>query len=257
VDLSRTPPEEIRRALRQEVGFGCPVPGCASPYLEYHHFDPTWAEEHHHRPEGMIPLCAEHHAKASAWTSAQLRQMKTVAAENRSQLTGRFEWMRKDCIALIGGNFYYDTPNMVVVRGQPAVWYERDSDGHLLLNLKMLTASGEPRAELRNNDWIAFGSPKDVVSPTKGHRLRITYANGDDLRVLFWEAESLESMARRYKVDPTRGLADMPFPLLVTEVQMTVAGAGIKFGPTKTSIGGATITGFGVFKSCGAGLSID
>jgi hypothetical protein len=75
-DLARVPPADVRRALRLEVGFGCPVPRCRSPFLEYHHFDPEWHVEHHHRLEGLIPLCPTHHAQAAAFTIDQLRQFK-------------------------------------------------------------------------------------------------------------------------------------------------------------------------------------
>lgn len=68
--LSRTPPIAVRRTLRGEVGFGCPVRQagnlCGNPYLRWHHFDPAWSDEHHHRPEGMIASCAQHHDEADA-----------------------------------------------------------------------------------------------------------------------------------------------------------------------------------------------
>jgi len=93
--MDRTPPVEVRRALRREVGFGCPVSGCANPYLEYHHFDPPWRTHEHHDPLGMIALCAEHHKKADAgaFTLSQLRALKqptgaTIEGLNRPGFTG-------------------------------------------------------------------------------------------------------------------------------------------------------------------------
>jgi hypothetical protein len=38
-----TIPEEVRRMLREQVNFGCPVSDCGHPYLMDHHFDPNWA----------------------------------------------------------------------------------------------------------------------------------------------------------------------------------------------------------------------
>src|SRR5215211_7582447 len=77
--VNRTPPIEVRRELRREVGFGCPVDGCGSPYLTWHHFDPPWKERQHHDVVGMVALCREHHDKADvgAFTRQQLRQLKT------------------------------------------------------------------------------------------------------------------------------------------------------------------------------------
>src|SRR3989442_11499841 len=45
----------------------------------YHHFDPTWSAKQHHEPDGMIALCAEHHAKADAggFTTQKIRERET------------------------------------------------------------------------------------------------------------------------------------------------------------------------------------
>jgi hypothetical protein len=140
-DLLRTPQVAVRRQLRQEVGFGYPVSGCGNPYLEYHHFDPSWEKEHHHDPTRMIALCAEHHAKAAAWTVEDLRTMKAVCPD-RPDVRGRLEWMRKDVLTVIGNGFYYETPNMVVFRDTPIIWFERDDQRRLRLNFRLLTTSG-------------------------------------------------------------------------------------------------------------------
>ena len=91
--MNRTPPPTVRRRLRQEIGFGCPFPGCGSPYLMYHHFDPPWREEQRMYPEGIIPLCAQHHALADqgTWTISQLREYKQNASHRHTSVQGRSE----------------------------------------------------------------------------------------------------------------------------------------------------------------------
>jgi hypothetical protein len=77
--MERTRPlAEIRRQLRGEVGFGCPVEGCGSPYLTWHHFDPPWREREHHDADGMFALCLQHHKEADsgAFSDSQLRSFK-------------------------------------------------------------------------------------------------------------------------------------------------------------------------------------
>lgn len=214
-ELTRDPPEEVKRELRRESGFGCPVPGCRNPYLQYHHFDPEWHVEHHHRPEGIIPLCAEHHGRARAWTTEQLRGFKTSASKDAAGLAGRFEWMRRDVVTLVGGQFWYGSLQVLTIQGHAVIWFERDDDGLLRLNVRQPTASGEPRSELRNNDWIVAGDPSDIVSPPNGSRIRIRYKNGDDLGVVFWEAASLDALVRRYKHKRPESFADIPFRSLL------------------------------------------
>jgi hypothetical protein len=73
-----------RKALRKEVGFGCPVKDCGNPYLTWHHFDPPWEIAKHkpkperHKVEGIIALCHSHHdeADAGAFTKEQLHALK-------------------------------------------------------------------------------------------------------------------------------------------------------------------------------------
>src|SRR6266446_2552326 len=76
--IPREPYDGVKQALRQEVHYACPVPGCGSPLLLFHHFDPPWKRKHHHNPGGMIALCTKCHPKADrgTWTKAQLHSFK-------------------------------------------------------------------------------------------------------------------------------------------------------------------------------------
>lgn len=88
----RDPYRDVKRQLRQEVRFGCPVADCGNPYVTWHHFDPPWRVEHHHRPEGMIALCLEHapQADAGAFTDDQLRALKRGGGNLSDIIAGRF-----------------------------------------------------------------------------------------------------------------------------------------------------------------------
>ena len=145
--MDRNPPGDVRRQLAREVRFGCPVSRCGSPYLTWHHFDPPWAVREHHDPAGMVALCRDHHpeADAGAFTIDQLREFKRVGRDRRRLLGARFNWRREELLAIVGGSFYYRTPIGVRVNDIPVVWFNRDDSGHVLVNLQMLTTSGEPR----------------------------------------------------------------------------------------------------------------
>lgn len=252
--MSRTPPTGVRRQLRYEVGFGCPVPGCGNPYLSYHHFDPPWSVEQHHNPDGMIALCGEHHPKADAgaFTAEQLRSYKHRHADI---VQGSFDWRRQSLLALVGGNLYFETPKIVVVRGDPVVWFERDADGCMLLSARMLSRSDEPRAFLEANDWMLLGSPIEFESPPNGKRIKIRYGNGDALRVEFSSLKDITQASTKYSLISGQTSSMLPFPLTLVELQMEVGGTGILFGPTSTTIGGITMTGC-LTRNCQTGLVI-
>jgi hypothetical protein len=242
--LRREPPEPVKKVLRREVGFGCPVPGCGSPYLMWHHFDPSWREQKHHNPEGMIALCGEHHAKADAgaFTSEQLRRFKAEAAQNIQERKARFDWMRNRLLVVAGGNFAYDCPVIFDFNDEPRIWITRDAEDYLMLNIQMLSISGQPRAGMRDNWWIAKGNPDDLVCPPSGRLVQVQYVNGDDLKVEFFELESFDALRKRY---PFAGEAPpwLAFPLTAVEVDMTVGGTWIRFGARDATFGAATVTG--------------
>src|SRR3989442_14566184 len=240
--MDRTPPLAVRRQLRQEIGFGCPVPGCGSPYLKWHHFDPSWREREHHDPQGMIALCAQHHDKADvgAFTKEQLHQFKREGRSRATEVRGRFDWMRHDLLAVVGGSFYHETPVIVQFRGEPMIWFNRDEDGYLLFNIRMLTRSGEPRLRLEDNFWVTSGSPTDFECPPSGRIIHAKYANGDEIRVEFLELASSAQARERY---PHARLDHWTWALPITavEVEFTVGGTEIHFGPTYAGLPGQNI----------------
>ena len=75
----------------------------------------------HHNPAGMIALCSEHHHKANAgaFTDEQLRALKLSGREQLETIQGRFDWLRNNLLAVVGGGFYYETLTILEVRGSP------------------------------------------------------------------------------------------------------------------------------------------
>ena len=233
-DLPRFPPAEARKALRQEVGFGCPVPRCRSPFLEYHHFDPEWHLEQHHRQEGLIPLCSTHHAQAEAFTVDQLRQFKKLAHDHPAP--GTFQWLRQELVGVVGSGIYHETPILVAIGNQPLIWFNRDELGHALLNVRMLTASSQARLCIQDNDFVLRGQPTDFESPPSGRLLRIRYDNGDYLRVEFREFKSLEAACNKFDHIPSDHMQFMiqTWPATFVIINMKVGGTGIQFSPNWT-----------------------
>ena len=239
--MSRKPPASVIKQLRTEVGFGCPVPECGNPYLEWHHFDPPWSVDQHHNPNGMVALCAEHHKKADngAYTNEQLVCFKRNKVDS-TLVRGQFDWRRNKLLAVVGGNYYYETLRVLVVDGHEIVSLTRDEGDYLLLNIQMLSLSTDVRAQLVENCWENIGNPVDLISPPSGKDLSIRYSNGDSLSIRFYELKDGAGFLKKFKIAPFNVLE---FPLTVVEVNCEIAGANIKLSPTGSTIGSHQIIG--------------
>jgi len=240
--MNRTPPVDVLRELRREVGFGCPVPGCGNPFLTWHHFDPPWRGREHHEPAGMIALCREHadQADAGAFTDEQLRAFKTDT-EHAREVGARFNWMRQQLLAVVGGNFYLETPTPVHIQGIDIVAFSRDEDGHWILNVNMPRSTQEAGLVVAENFWISRGEPEELVCPPMGRLVSARYANGDSIKIEFVDDLDAAGLDKRYPDAPV-GTWPIPTPITVVEITMRLPDANIDFGPRLTKIGNTSIS---------------
>ena len=248
----------MRQELRQEVGFGCPVERCGSPYLTWHHFDPPWNIEHHHRPDGMIALCLDHahRADAGAYTAEQLIQLKLNGLQRSVAIRGRFDWMRRDLLVICGGNFYTDVRTVLQVGTTRCIWLDHDERENLSISFCMPTMSADPRAYMVDNDWVVPpGAAADVVCPPSGKQLRVAYANGDRFQVAFREVRSLPALRARHSSASGLQGAGLNFPLTTVELWETAAGSSLEFGPHSTRLGGIQIRD-SFMKNVGVGIQV-
>lgn len=92
----------------------------------------------HTTPDGMVALCRDHHpeADAGAFTIEQLHHMKREreGRDRNNAIGARFNWMRDKLLAVVGGNFHYETPIVLRVQHVPVVWFNRDPSGRPLVN---------------------------------------------------------------------------------------------------------------------------
>jgi hypothetical protein len=259
--LGRTPPRSVIRLLRQEVGQCCPVEGCGSPYLTWHHFDPPWRIEHHHRPEGMIALCRPHADKADhgSFTDDQLRELKRDGKFRAAEVRGRFDWMRQDLLARVGGNFYYRQDLIFRISNVPCIWFDRDEQGYMLLSFKMPTMSGCARAQIDQNFWSVTPAVEEVVCPPSGRLVEVSYHNGDKFRAEFFNVASADALAERYPQSWTYNWSGcVQFPVTVVELWETAAGTSIQVGPDFSLLHRTRVyDNFVIGGGKGAGLSTD
>jgi len=232
------------RVLRQEVGFGCPVRGCGSPYLEYHHFDPPWSVREHHDPGGMIALCAEHHKKADvpgAFPIDYLRELKTTPSG--ASVSGRFDWLLRDFIVVMGGAYAADCWVPISYGDRPVISFHRDFSGFLLMNIDMPSASIGPRLRMWESVWYQRGSPKDLECPPSGRLLKISYKNGDYLRIEFRSMATPAEFQARYPQAHDIGPSQATYPLTVIEIELRLAEADLHINKDVFRLGGSELRG--------------
>ena len=157
-EISRTPPDEVQRKLRQEVGFGCPVPGCREPFLSWHHFDPPWSEEHHHRQQGMIALCVKHHAMADAgnFDRSRLHELKG-SKHSAEDVRAKFEWARSKQLIRLGGLYTTPVGTFLLERSGhfPVLTLNANEEGLLEVSFRLQDQQGHTLAEMKNNMFQA------------------------------------------------------------------------------------------------------
>ena len=207
-DISRDPPERVKLQLRQEVGLGCPVADCHEPFLSWHHFDPPWCREHHHRPEGMIALCVRHHAMADRgnFEDSQLREYKT-AGLTAELVKARFEWSRLRQLVRLGG--FYATPAGTVElynRGFcPLLTFNENDQAFLELSFALQDQSGRTLAEMRRNMFQAAPPHLfDIDVDTGGTRIRIRVTSSDVVLDIRTKKYTIEELTELLHADWTR-----------------------------------------------------
>jgi hypothetical protein len=206
----------------------------------------------------MIALCGLHHPQADggAYTVDQLREFKANGAARNREVRARFEWMRQDLLAVVGGNFYFGTPVPVRFRNTNVVAFTKDEQGRLLLETNMLSTSHDPRMAIQENFWVVRGSPVDLECPPHGRLVTADYANGDKLHVEFIPDMTAEAVAERYP-DARVGewnWTEMPQKLAAVEIQMKVGGTELEFGARDTRLPGNNVMTNCFMSGCGVGL---
>ncbi|ABC29181.1 conserved hypothetical protein [Hahella chejuensis KCTC 2396] len=226
--MNRTPPVSVVRALRKEVGFGCPVENCGNPYLEWHHFDPPWAECNHHNPEGMIALCRMHHIQADngAFTLNQLQRLKQKGRENWGNVSERFNWMRNELVFVVSNYFVLEPKVFFRYQNKPLIWFERNEDGMFMVNFYAFLRSPDKRFCIDNNVWYLAGCESDVVCPPAGKYLNVEYDNGDKFEIKFKQVSGVDEAISSFG---SEGFSEWGINYPVTFVELVVKGPGTIF----------------------------
>lgn len=183
---------ENRRGLRREVNFGCPVSGCGSPYLSYHHFDPPVAEGGGDDPAGIIAVCLHHHRAADigTYTKDQLREIKKNPFLGSPEAHGILEWRRREVVFRMGAVTYLRPEVLLQGRDRRLIWVERDAMGYLLLNMDIPGSDGESILKMEQNDWVVTGNLADLEVAPSGRNISVLAPQRDlEISIRFKDLE--------------------------------------------------------------------
>lgn len=145
-------PSGVKRALRQEAGFGCAI--CGHPILQYHHIV-EWHIDHHFRVKDMLALCPIHHDQASkhALSEADQRAAKTnpfnIASSRARDV---LEVGHGFPLLQLGANMIINHGPLLSIGGAPVLTVEVE-DGAMILTLDLRDEQGVQLCKIDRNEW--------------------------------------------------------------------------------------------------------
>lgn len=156
--VTREPREEVKRALRQESGFGCCV--CGTWIIQYHHIV-EFSTEEHHRAEDMMIICPNCHARATAHAMPEAEQRRHKASPyniRHGQARGQLYIDRPIPLVEAGSNVFGRNGPIIVADGEPLLSLRVDEDGQLLTSLVLRDEEDNVIGTVVDNEWT-YGDP--------------------------------------------------------------------------------------------------
>ncbi|TCO09392.1 hypothetical protein [Natronoflexus pectinivorans] len=204
---------DIKAFLREEVGFGCPVKDCGSPYLTYHHFNPPWHKCKIHNPKNMIALCLGHHKEADygIFSDEQLYNLKAepyLRNEERNP-TDKFNWIRKDLIFHIGNNWFINPDITFKKNNIQILRIYKNFDGLSTIDFSIYNKEGHKIFEMLNNDWVITSKISDLECPPSRHQIKLKSDKEGFSFNLKFELTDIEKLKRRKNNNLDKKIIDM------------------------------------------------
>jgi hypothetical protein len=193
----------------------------------------------------MIALCSNHAAKADGnhYPDEYLSLLKKEGLARSRSIEGKFEFMRRDAVVVIGTVAHYNPRTVLEINGRRCIYFERDSQGFLQMNFEMPTSTGYPRVQMRNNVWTIPPDARSVTCPPRGRSLKVEFANGDVFQMRLVDVESLQDLVSKTGNPSVRALeSDLTFPATILEFWEKSSSGAIEFGRESTKVQGITMT---------------
>src|SRR5712692_7936645 len=112
-------PEDVKRQLRQQAGFGCVA--CGLPVFQYHHIIP-WEVEQHNRVGDMMVVCPNHHDQCTKGAILEPEQRSWKAKPfniERGYVDGQLKINQSYCAVACGSCLMVNDGTQVRIDGEP------------------------------------------------------------------------------------------------------------------------------------------
>ena len=147
-------PNDVKRTLRQEAGFGCCV--CGHPIIEYHHVLPRFVEDHN-RTEDMMAMCPWHHDEATKGSMPEEVQRHHKANPHnvgRGYAEGLLRVNHEHC-AISCGSVQLVNDDLRLTVGDETLLRLRLDGRRVLLSVVLNDENDTALAVIEDNEWVA------------------------------------------------------------------------------------------------------
>lgn len=173
-------PEQVKRRLRQEAGFGCCR--CGSPIIQYQHII-GYAKDPHFRAEDMMVLCPGCHDMATkgALPEPEQRKLKARPFNIEQGLTYGQLTVTQGPLALTLGSILVINDGPILAIGDVTVLSVIQEDGAALLSIDLRDEAGTQLLLVVDNEWIL--GPPEVWDMQADYQRLTLHAKARDIRL--------------------------------------------------------------------------
>lgn len=144
-------PAKVARQLRQESLFGCAL--CGFPFVVYHHIVP-WEEDEHFRPDDMVAVCPNCHARVHRMhRSRQYDIKRNPRNASRKSLWAEMEFSILSRKFMVGDVLIEGASDIVMFNDIPVLSW-RIIDGRVLLDATLHSEDGTIALSVRENEVV-------------------------------------------------------------------------------------------------------
>lgn len=163
--LPRTIPDNVKREIRQNCGFGCVI--CGNGITEYEHVDPVYTKASEHDPAKMTLLCGRCHNKVTKGLLSKEKVKQAMLNPKALQVgyaSEFFEWGENGVPDVSFAGSKINTPVPLKILGHNIIEIVKfEGSNKIALSGKFFDSQGNNTLNIVENEWIANTDNWDVT----------------------------------------------------------------------------------------------